>query len=140
MKVEIEYVEEEMKRKLKKNALVGNSKEEISLLDIKNYEELRFINDLDELGDTSYENDEQALCKHQLANVEVQMPTRFEDVNFIPLVLQEILNLRPSIWKFQAQTTGPPRRHSVTPERSVNRAYVIHYRQPAHRRNRLPLI
>jgi len=45
MKVEIENVEEEM-RKLEKSTSVGNSKEEIPLLDIKNYEELEFINDL----------------------------------------------------------------------------------------------
>ncbi|KAG5623606.1 hypothetical protein H5410_008824 [Solanum commersonii] len=56
VKIEIDNVEEEIKRKLEKSTSDGNSKEEIPPLDIKDYEELRLIIDLGELGDSSYEN------------------------------------------------------------------------------------
>ncbi|WMV16839.1 hypothetical protein MTR67_010224 [Solanum verrucosum] len=55
VRVEIENAEE-MKERLEKSTSVGNSKEEIPPLDIKDYEELGLIIDLGELGDTSYEN------------------------------------------------------------------------------------
>ncbi|KAG5623605.1 hypothetical protein H5410_008823 [Solanum commersonii] len=55
VRVERETVEE-MKKKLEKSTLDGNSKEEIPSFDIKDYEELRLIIDLEELGDSSYEN------------------------------------------------------------------------------------
>ncbi|KAK6798167.1 hypothetical protein RDI58_005869 [Solanum bulbocastanum] len=57
VKIEIENVEVEMKRELEKSTSDGNSKEEIPPLDIKDYEELRLIINLGELGDSSYEND-----------------------------------------------------------------------------------
>ncbi|KAK6798166.1 hypothetical protein RDI58_005868 [Solanum bulbocastanum] len=56
VRVEIENVQEEMKGKLEKSTSDGNSKEEISPLDIKVYEELGLLIDLGELGDSSYEN------------------------------------------------------------------------------------
>uniref|UniRef100_M1DJR7 Uncharacterized protein n=1 Tax=Solanum tuberosum TaxID=4113 RepID=M1DJR7_SOLTU len=55
VRVEIENVEE-MKKKLEKSTSDGNSKEEIPSFDIKDYEELGLIIDLEELGDSSYEN------------------------------------------------------------------------------------
>ncbi|TMW87143.1 hypothetical protein EJD97_020369 [Solanum chilense] len=51
VKVEIDNVEEELKRKLEKS-----TSDEISPLDIKDYEELGLIIYLGELGDSSYEN------------------------------------------------------------------------------------